>query len=318
MDERIDREPERLMAFIETMHDSLGVERENRYLVEKDLYLTIILKELQKTDFHKNLVFKGGTCLAKAYLNYHRFSEDIDFTWKDQEIFKGKSMTSIRKICSGHINEVGSALLEISKKYGFYFKFEKHNRDYVQLGGSNKLVTFLIWFDSIEGRRSMIKIQINFLEHIEFPVMKKELKPLIERFPKKEEVYFSDFLGFYKDLNYLVYDIREIACEKIRALLTRKTINSKDLVDLYLIHKNFGIDVFKLNNSWVKKTKFAIEIYEKYKENFEARTALTLESAGLDKVENLLLTEIDKNDFEIFVTELLNKLKNETIALFNE
>ncbi|ODS42906.1 MAG: hypothetical protein MSIBF_06480 [Candidatus Altiarchaeales archaeon IMC4] len=290
----------------------------SQYLIEKDLYLTIILKELRNAKFHENLVFKGGTCLAKAYLDYHRFSEDLDFTWKDQQIFVGKGTKQIRKICSGLINEIGSALLEISKKYGFDFKFEKHNRDYVQLGGSNKLVTFLIWFDSTQGRRSMIKIQINFLEDLEFPVVKKELKPLIERFPKNEEFYFGDFLEFYKDLNYPVYDIREIACEKVRTLLTRRAINSRDLIDLYLIRKNFGIDAFKLGNSWVKKTKFAIETYEKYKEVFKARMALTLESAGLDEVENLLLTEINKKDFEEFADKLLETLNNETNALLNK
>jgi predicted nucleotidyltransferase component of viral defense system len=50
-------------------------------LIEKDLILHQVLFDLSKNKFfHDNLAFKGGTCLAKCYLDYFRFSEDIDFT----------------------------------------------------------------------------------------------------------------------------------------------------------------------------------------------------------------------------------------------
>jgi predicted nucleotidyltransferase component of viral defense system len=57
-------------------------------LIEKDLILHHVLFDLSKnTFFHDNFAFKGGTCLAKCYLDYFRFSEDIDFTWKNQSVF---------------------------------------------------------------------------------------------------------------------------------------------------------------------------------------------------------------------------------------
>jgi len=313
MDGKFSRKPERLNAFIEIMRDSLGAEKGQEYLIEKDLYLTLILKELQPARFHKNLVFKGGTCLAKAYLNYHRFSEDLDFTWKDQQIFAGKGTNQIRGICSGLINEIGDALVEISNKYGFDFKFEKHNREYVQLGGSNKLVTFLVWFDSIYDTRSMVKVQINFPEDLEFPVAEKELMPLIQKFPKNEEIYFEDFLGFYKDMNYQVYDIREISCEKIRTMLTRRTTKVRDLLDIYLIYKKFGIDFYRLKDKWIKKTIYAINTYEKYRENFMKRKKLTKEEMALDEIEYLSLIDIDKKEFENFTDNFLDMLNNEII-----
>ena len=49
-------------------------------IVEKDYYLTVILNNIQ-TLFTDKIVFKGGTLLNKAYLNYHRLSEDLDFTY---------------------------------------------------------------------------------------------------------------------------------------------------------------------------------------------------------------------------------------------
>ena len=318
MDGKINREPERLSAYLNIMGKAIGIKGEKLYLLEKDLYLAIILKELQNTKFHENLVFKGGTCLAKAYLDYHRFSEDLDFTWKNQEIFEGKSMKEIRKICSGHIAEIGNALAEISEKYGFDFRFEKHNLGYVQLGGSSKMVTFIVWFDSSQGRRSMIKVQINFMEDLEFPVEKKKLNSPASNFPDNERVYFREFLEFYDDLDYYVYDIKEIACEKIRTLLTRKTAKVRDLFDLYFIHKKFGVDAIKLKKEWIKKIRFAMDNYEKYSENYKTKSALTKEDFVLGDIDYLLLAAIDKEDFEIFVTEFLDKLENETNAVFNK
>ena len=305
---------EKVKEFCISTGNLLGTKSE--YLIEKDLYLTIILKELQNTKFHENLVFKGGTCLAKIYLDYHRFSEDLDFTWHDQEAFKGKSTKQIRKICSGLINEIGDALAEISQKYGFDFKLEKHNREYIQLGGSNKLVTFIAWFDSIYGRKSMIKVQINFLEKLEFPVEKKELKPLLPIFPGNEKIYFTDFLKFYDGVNYNAYDIREIACEKVSTLLTRKTAKTRDIVDIYLICKNSGVDFCKLKDKWIAKIQFAVETYKKYKENFCAREKLTNDEILSEDIDHLLLKNIDEKDFEIFTHSFLEMLNNEAGNLY--
>ena len=53
-------------------------------IIEKDLLLTLILAEFQKYDgIFNELVFKGGTLLSRNYLKYHRFSEDLDFVFKD-------------------------------------------------------------------------------------------------------------------------------------------------------------------------------------------------------------------------------------------
>jgi len=58
-------------------------------LIEKDILLHNILLALSKQkDFRDSYIFKGGTCLIKAYLGYFRFSEDLDFTWADQSEFE--------------------------------------------------------------------------------------------------------------------------------------------------------------------------------------------------------------------------------------
>lgn len=50
----------------------------NEIMIEKDLIQSLFLYELFKTN--NSIVFKGGTCLSKAYKIIDRFSEDIDLS----------------------------------------------------------------------------------------------------------------------------------------------------------------------------------------------------------------------------------------------
>jgi predicted nucleotidyltransferase component of viral defense system len=47
-------------------------------LVEKDYFCSVLLQYLAASC--PGLVFKGGTCLAKVHMEFHRMSEDLDFT----------------------------------------------------------------------------------------------------------------------------------------------------------------------------------------------------------------------------------------------
>ena len=46
-------------------------------LIEQDYFCTQLLKHLSAGD--AELVFKGGTCLAKVHVDFYRMSEDLDF-----------------------------------------------------------------------------------------------------------------------------------------------------------------------------------------------------------------------------------------------
>ncbi len=51
------------------------------FLLEKDIWIVATLSALFDAAFGKDLVFKGGTSLSKAYRAIRRFSEDIDITY---------------------------------------------------------------------------------------------------------------------------------------------------------------------------------------------------------------------------------------------
>lgn len=48
------------------------------FYIEKDYWVTYILKKLSSSSFKNEVVFKGGTSLSKGYNAINRFSEDID------------------------------------------------------------------------------------------------------------------------------------------------------------------------------------------------------------------------------------------------
>lgn len=66
----------------EIFSELIGVAAESiglpQVYVEKDYRITRALKYLSHSSYAKDVVFKGGTSLSKAYRIIDRFSEDID------------------------------------------------------------------------------------------------------------------------------------------------------------------------------------------------------------------------------------------------
>ena len=209
--------------FVNEVARVLNIKR--RDLIEKDLILHQILADLSHDEFFApNFVFKGGTCLIKCYFGYVRFSEDIDFTWKDQSAFSKMSGKKIRSKLSKIIDKTGSVFEGIARKRGLDFKCVKSNADYVELGGSDKTCTLKIWYDSkILGRRSFVKVQINFVEQMCFSPTKGQLSGLLTGKHEELKALFPDETAEYsKKRPFGVYDIREMLCEKVRRSLRGK------------------------------------------------------------------------------------------------
>jgi predicted nucleotidyltransferase component of viral defense system len=289
---------DKLKNFINLIKDKTNITAQE--LIEKDFYLNILLSKLNFEEY----AFKGGTCLAKAYLDYFRFSEDLDFTFTNQKLWEGKSTKSIKKVCKEKIDAFGEQL----KNVGFDFKFDKADRNFVEIGNNNKLVTFKVYYNSVlTGKTSFIKIQINFLEKIIFTPPTKELNPLIKnnQFTKEDQIYFKEFLDFYKTIKMKVYDIKEIVTEKFRSILTRKAIKSRDAIDLLFIYQKFKIKPQDFLKETKEKLMYSINSYEKYKDNLIlTRDKLQTLEFQYGEVRPLVIKHFNKNDFDKYVQEL--------------
>lgn len=93
-------------------------------VVEKDYYVTVILRELSKQIPY--IVFKGGTSLSKCHKIISRFSEDIDITI-DTSLSQGQK------------KKLKYAIKESADKLGMYIQNiedTRSKRDYNRYDGT--------------------------------------------------------------------------------------------------------------------------------------------------------------------------------------
>jgi predicted nucleotidyltransferase component of viral defense system len=275
-------------------------------LIEKDLILQQLLSDLYSdTFFPKNFIFKGGTCLIKAYVGYFRFSEDIDFTYIHQKKFVGLSNKKVSANLSKLETEIAGIFVRIASKRGLDFKNQKSNRDYMEFGGSNRLVTYKIWYDSVVlKRKTYIKIQRNFVEDMCFKPIRKRLNTLVIKTKNNVELLYPEYKEYNKPLYFKVYDKREIAAEKIRAILTRRGVKARDFFDLYMLHKKFKIEPKSLEKYADRKVKFALKLYGKYRTNMSEKAKLGITLNDTNREDEMLLENIKNEDFYIFEKNL--------------
>lgn len=65
-------------AFADAVSAAAGTLGISETLVEKDYWVTWVLRNLAASPWADRVVFKGGTSLSKAYRLVERFSEDVD------------------------------------------------------------------------------------------------------------------------------------------------------------------------------------------------------------------------------------------------
>lgn len=282
-------------------------------MIEKDILLHRILLDLSKEKFFSdNFLFKGGTCLAKHYLGYVRFSEDVDFTWKDQTRFIEKSGRQIDKDLSGIIEMTGKIIEKMATRRGLDFKWDKGDRNYVELVSRGKICTFKVWYDSVTLKENkLLKIQINFVDDLCFRPQNGDLKSIITGKHQELEKLYAEYTEYASTIPFKMYDLREILSEKVRALLTRRAIKARDFLDIFFISKNMGIKPEDVEKCVIKKISYALEHYERYRENFEEKKKI-LDNGSIfewGEEKGLVLAELDEVEFNKFVDELTKYLR---------
>lgn len=257
-------------------------------LIEKDLILHHLLVELSSNKyFYENFAFKGGTCLIKCFIDYYRFSEDLDFTLINKEMFKDKSAKQIRKMISSDIDKLADLLKLTADKIGLDFKADKKDKRYFHFGGSNRFVTFKLWYlpeGAIE--KTFLKVEINFLEKLEFLTKEKEINNLF--FSQQISNNSAFFLPPNSEWALKIpalkcYDIREVLVEKARAILTRRGTKARDYIDIFMIEKAHNLKIEDFKKQIIDKVKAMLK-FEKYKINLSSKEDFTIEKGAEDGI----------------------------------
>ena len=108
---------DRLAMLQQTEIDHPGI---NQVAIEKDWWVTVVLKALFQTECRESLLFKGGTSLYKGFHLIERFSEDIDLSISHSffgiEHTNKNQRDKLRKTARRYIHEVLSKQLDLNLK----------------------------------------------------------------------------------------------------------------------------------------------------------------------------------------------------------
>lgn len=185
-------------------------------VLEKDYYLTLVLNSIE-SHLSDKIVFKGGTLLNKIHLNYHRLSEDLDFTYfsrmdLDARAKRSRAIAPIRETMPGFLK-----VLDLTSKNP---KGEGFNH-------STQYVFQLLYPSFITGKNENIKLEISLRQ-----------MPLDTPVHNAVTHFYQDpFTG--ADLipknRVLSLSLNEAVAEKLKAAITRRDVAIRDYYDLWYI-----------------------------------------------------------------------------------
>ena len=262
-------------------------------VIKKDLILTLILAELEKAELGKELIFKGGTLLSRNYLNYHRFSEDLDFVHKDSSDIRELPRSTRERKIKKFIDFFTPELKKVTDSLGLEFSTDRSNIKFCKILHGRTVYTFKIYY----SENKFVKVEINFIEKMNSPPEKISVGAITDFFDSKSLLFI---LGLnIRNFNVLSYSLKEITLEKYRAILTRNKLKERDLFDLFLIKDSLKADineiVEKIKNSSLIKRDLTKLIGEKLE---LLQNGKFFESE--EKIEQLAVVIYDKKEFEEF------------------
>ncbi len=285
-----------MRSFVPMLSQHLGVN--DLELLEKDVRLHALLGRLVRDPtFGPHLAFKGGTCLIKCYLDYPRFSTDLDFTWIPDPSEGGKEQGS--KQFRRGVRPTQRQLEDWFKGWAKDQGYRAEDPEFFHYGRSNRMMTVNLRYPSAPATNGLVKVQLNFEEPLLFPTARTQAKSLLRgSIPPAFRLLEGDLAeGYAAPIPVTAYDPREILVEKCRAILTRTAAKSRDLVDLFLLERDRDLRVERFESQVIEKTRRAVQGSARYRAQavqFEAREALLLE----EDVRPLLLKPIDTAAFQ--------------------
>lgn len=182
-------------------------------IIEKDYHLTMILNAVNER-LSRDIIFKGGTLLNKVYLNYHRLSEDLDFSYRNDIALSTRSKRS-------------QAIATIRKKMPSFLSFLGLTSDNPEGEGFNNSTQYLFklqYSSIIMKHKESIKLEISLRQPSLLPPVTVTVK----------HFYQDPFSG--EDLfprgTVLALSLEESVAEKLKAAISRRTPAIRDYYDL--------------------------------------------------------------------------------------
>ena len=200
-------------------------------IVEKDYYVTSILKKLSEIDYP--IVFKGGTSLSKAFNVIDRFSEDIDITFTE------------------HLGEARRKKLKYNIIKPIADDLELNIRNFNSVESDKNLNHYDFYYESVVDDRVLnaiphyVKLETSLMSYA-FPTEKRNLENYIFKALGKTE---NELIAAYdlETFQMRVQSLNRTLIDKIFAvcdyyLQGKAHRNARHLYDIYKLSKYVRID----------------------------------------------------------------------------
>lgn len=280
-------------------------------LIEKDYWVTYVLRNLSRSKYFNEVIFKGGTSLSKAYNCIERFSEDIDFAILKDPDTSANQLNKKMKAIEAEVSE--------NLKYFLHEKEEKKGRNRRTFYHYPKVLS-----DSDFGQvKDHIQLEINtftnpiphqeirissyvaqFLQQGGFDerITQYQLEPFTVKVLTRERTFFEKLLSITRLSNEGTDKLRE----KIRHFYDlHKLLNQPDLKQTLLSRSNFElIDLVKADDNsneifkgdWLNKPLSSSPLFADLEGNWKA-----IESAYRSELSQLIWANLPDSK-EILLT----------------
>lgn len=205
-----------------------GIEGVRDTQIEKDYVISWVIYGIAFNPYLKeNLIFKGGTVLKKIYFPGYRFSEDLDFTFRDRNF----NIDTIRTA----FNELIKYVYEQSR-----ISFSIKNETQYETGNYNFYLGYIGPLGGT-GANKDIKVDISQNE-------------LLYHAPEEKQVtnIFADLE--HEQYSILSYSLGEVIAEKMRSIMQRTA--PRDIYDLWYLFEVEGEDIDDHIFAFQEKAKY--------------------------------------------------------------
>lgn len=212
-------------------------------IIEKDYHLTMILNAVNER-LSRDIIFKGGTLLNKVYLNYHRLSEDLDFSYRNDVDLSTRSKRS-------------QAIATIRKKMPSFLSFLRLTSDNPGGEGFNNSTQYLFnlqYSSIIMKHKESINLEISLRQPSLLPPVTVTVK----------HFYQDPFSGedLFPQGTVLALSLEESVAEKLKAAISRQTPAIRDYYDLGHFVKT-GFDFTRSDFIEMVNEKLRLDGYER-------------------------------------------------------
>ena len=257
-------------------------------IVEKDYYVTLILKKLSQIEYP--IVFKGGTSLSKAFNVIDRFSEDIDITFSEH-LGEARRKKLKYKILKPIADELGLVI-----------------RNFDSVESDKNLNHYDFYYEPVTGDQVInaippyVKLETSLMSYA-FPTEERKLgNYILEALGADEKELFSAY--DLQPFPMRVQSLNRTLIDKIFALCDyylqgKAHRNARHLYDIYKLTHYVEVDEAFLN--LVKEVR-----YHRIEMGREIAPAAPLDVNILELVQRICDEDFYKEDYEETTLKLIS------------